>query len=71
MRGAKRPFLGTVTLERASAVADRLNEALDDARHASSHYRVVDALAPRTRIDGPDEADRDDDVSARSQRSSD
>jgi hypothetical protein len=60
MRGAKRPFMGVVSEPRARVVADRLNEMLEDARRASSGYRVVDAVLPAriaTDVDEPLEPD--------------
>lgn len=62
-RGAKTPMFSPVTRERATAVADELNELLDDARHATSGYREVETVAPHVRVEtsaSPDAITPDD-----------
>jgi hypothetical protein len=43
-KGATHPMLNTVTRERAAAIAAQLDALLDDARRASSGYRVVESM---------------------------
>jgi hypothetical protein len=62
-RGAKTPMFSAVTRERATAAADELNALLDDARHATSGYREVEAVAPHVRIEtsaSPEQSAPDD-----------